>query len=154
MLQLRRTSNALLGAGIAIAIAAAALIPAPAFAAEADSWFADDRYYQVLYDGGLTPWRITHVEGNCPTGYYLDKNFGTPGLSVGQGFLVERETGVSAVEVGAKRQGPLEKNERLVMSTVLEVFNGWVADRGLKITMVCTTSVDQAWRAPYSPFLP
>jgi hypothetical protein len=120
-----------------------------------DGWFdpRGDRH-KVIFDGGIKWGGYRIITGDCGAGWFLDKNTGTAGMRVGQGFLVEHESWVTISEQDEGKLGSrvmaylpgLGKHEA-VQAMSFEVLNGLVnTTRGLKIEMVCTQDNDRAWR--------
>jgi len=143
-------ARALTAIAAAIAVAGPlALGSSAAHAAEEAPSTGADRYDRVIYDNGTPPWKLLLIRASCEPGYYLDGTRGTPKMSVGKGLEVTREdVATSVLEVGTERKGVIVGDERLVTSTVLEVFNTGASPLGLQVRMFCTTSPELAWRTP------
>jgi len=138
------------------AIAAATAVVSPlalgssaALAADGTPSTVAERYDRVIYDNGTPPWKLLLIRASCEPGYYLDGTKGTPKMSVGKGLEVTREdVATSVLEVAGERKGVIVGDDRLVTSTVLEVFNTGASPLGLQVRMFCTKSPELAWRTP------
>jgi hypothetical protein len=148
-----RRRSAFLGATTLAAVIGSVLTvaPGPAMAAEGDSWIEGERYYEILFDRGVS-WLDGEIQvaATCPTSHkYLDAKSGTPDRDAGQGLVITQEHEDFWINELSHRRSYtwLWDSTRVASGTVLS-FSTWnpFYNAGLQVKMVCTKNADDGWK--------
>lgn len=143
MMQASRES---LAGAFALAVGAALVavaLPTPAYAAEGDSWTAGERYYRVVFDRTIPAHEDADWRASCPDSHpYLDAGAGTGELqSMGKGVEVHR----SSWKIEAWQTGHQLWPEGTASASWGSARNWLVGDDAIRLTMVCTRNIVNAW---------
>ncbi|MDR5699656.1 hypothetical protein [Agromyces aerolatus] len=130
-----------LAAAAATATTSAAAAPDDPIPATADAY---DTYSEEIFRSFIGRVDGEQWSGMCKRGYWLDSREGSPGLSVGKGFIVQMQAAVPVVVL----EHPLK---RLFAGGYVAGSGGDATNldpfytRFVSITMVCTNDPAYAW---------
>ncbi|WP_308798311.1 hypothetical protein [Agromyces silvae] len=140
----RQVRAGALAVAVGAALVSAVGIPAPAHAAEGDTWTVGDRYYEVVFDRTIPAHENADWRASCPDSHpYLDAGVGTSELtSMGKGVEVHR----SSWKVEAWQTGHQAWPDGTASASWGTARNWLVGDDAIRLTMVCTWTFANAWR--------
>lgn len=143
--------------GVVVALGAA-LVPSTAFAAEGDSAIDGHTYREVIFDHALKPYDSEQWLAECPAPFpFLSTARSSNDEHVGFGLHITQESPAALHMVEdpfwSRWFVQIDDDTQAIIRNSGTVTNWWPSRQHLRVEMVCTSDLAEAWTRP-TPFQP